>query len=228
MKSKILVLMAISLSCLLLQSCGQKDTADSKTLQKDSLFVEVPTDGKLTDAKGDVQPTTATTNVAFIDLTEMTVKVTDIIITVTMTVADLPDQFTYNKAKPNQLEYSWKILFDTDNNSKTSVGDLALYLSYLRHSHTTGAEEAQGALLDFTKPSFHVVSKANHSGYSDTGLFDDKISTTVSENTITFSVDKSSHLKLNNITSSTKVRFETHYLDGSNNYFSDDYPNANN
>ncbi len=90
-----------------------------------------------------------------------------------------------------------------------------------------GAEEAQGALLDFAKPSFHIVSKANRSGYSDTGFFDDNISTTVAENTITFSVDKSSHVKLNNITSSTKVRFEARYLDGSNSHFSDYYPNAN-
>ncbi len=218
--------MAISLSCFLLQSCGQEDTVDSKTIQKYSLFVAVPEDDKLTDAKADVRPATTPTNVAFIDLTEMTVNVTDNNITVTITVDNLPDQFTYNQAEPDHLEYSWKILFDTDNNSKTSVGDLALYLSYLRHSHTMGAEEAQGALLDFAKPSFHIVSKANRSGYSDTGFFDDNISTTVTENTITFSVDKSSHVKLNDIAFSTKVRFEAYYIDASNNGFSDFFPNA--
>ncbi len=177
--------MAISLSCFLLQSCGQEDTVDSKTIQKYSLFVEVPEDDKLTDAKGDVRPTTATTNVAFIDLSEMTVKVTDNNIAVTMTVADLPDQFTYNKAKPNQLEYWWKVIFDTDSNSKTSAGDLALYLAYGSH---TEAQEAKGALLDFAKPSFRVFTKVTDSGTSDTSFLDDKISTTISENTITFSV----------------------------------------
>ncbi len=219
--------MAIGLSCLLLQVCKQKDAADSKKPQENSLFVEVPEDGKLIDARGDVRPTTATTNVAFIDLTEMTVNVTDNNITVTITVDNLPDQFTYNPAEPDHLEYSWKILFDTDNNSKTNAGDLALYLAHLRHAHTMGAEKAQGALLDFAKPAFHIVSKANRPGYSDTGFFDGNISTTVTENTITFSVEKSSHVMLNNITSSTKVRFEAHYLDGSNSYFSDYYPNGN-
>jgi len=230
MKNKNLALMAISLSCLLLQGCGQKHTVDSEKLQKDSTFVhrvhstfvEVPKDGKLTDAKGDIHgPATATTNVAFIDLTEMTVNVTDDNITVTITVDSLPDQFTYNKAEPSQLEYWWKIIFDTDSNSKTSVGDLALYLA---HGRPMGAQEAQGALLDFVKPSFRVFTEATDSGASDISFLDDKISTTVSENTIIFSVDKSSHVKLNNITSSTKVRFEAHYMDASNNSFSDYYP----
>ncbi len=223
MKNKILVLMAISLSCFLLQSCGQEDTVDSKTIQKYSLFVAVPEDDKLTDAKADVRPTTATTNVAFIDLTEMTVKVTDNNIAVTMTVADLPDQFTYIKAKPNQLEYWWTVIFDTDSNSKTSAGDLALYIAY---GSRTEAQEAKGALLDFAKPSFRVFTKVTDSGTSDTSFLNDKISTTVSEDTIIFSVEKSSHVKLNKITSSTKVRFKAYYIDASNDRFSDFYPNA--
>jgi len=224
MKNKILVLMAISLSCLLLQSCGQKNTADSKTLQKDSLFVEVPEDGKLTDTKGDVRPTTATTTVAFIDLTEMTVKVTDTTITVTITVADLPDQFTYNQARPGQLEYSWQIFFDIDNNSKKSADDLLLDLVHVRKPKT---QEAQGALLEFAKPSFHIIEEAHGTGFhSGRFLGEENINATVSEHTITFSVDKSSHVKLNKITSSTKVRFEAQYIDSSNNSFSDSYPNA--
>ena len=216
--------MAIGLSCLLLQVCKQKDAADSKKPQEDSLFVEVPEDGKLIDAKGDVCPATATTNVAFIDLTEMTVNVTDNNITVTITVADLQDQFTYNQARPGQLEYWWQIFFDIDNNSKKGADDLLLDLVHVSKPET---QEAQGALLEFAKPSFHIIEEAHGTGFhSGRFLGEENINATVSENTIIFSVDKSSHVKLNKITSSTKVRFEAQYIDSSNNSFSDSYPNA--
>ncbi len=206
-------------------ACSDDDSGDSSSERHTypcsgttCEFVEIPSDGKFTDTSGDVE-------ITFIDLTEITVTVSDTTVSIAMTVSNLPAQLTYNRLLGAGVEeYNWSIWFDTDNSSKLSDGDLSLGLSY--NNQEEGAAEAQGALLDFVQVSlceFEMVDGIDYRKFC-IGTHNSFITKTVTNNTITISVEKSDIDKIGKITSSTKVHFDTKYNDGENIY-RDIYPN---
>ncbi|NEW60202.1 hypothetical protein GSY74_02805, partial [Sulfurovum sp. bin170] len=135
---------------------------------------------------------------SFIDLSEMSVNVTESKIRVEMKILELPSQLksNFNDKENSQKNnrYIWLIYFDTNNDDETNIG-FSLQLS--------------GDDKDINK--WNSID-ANIVNYADTHYpVDDNINIVsniiINGNTIIFDIPKSLSPILNNITALTKVRF---------------------
>ena len=141
-------------------------------------------------------------------------------INVTITVTLLPEEITYNKSTTpdNSVEYKWSIIFDLDDSGTKTEGDFVMCIT---HWKQPGAMETTGSILDFDALLFQYISES--SSVSRTN-----INRSVTENTITMQIDKSSYSGLEYITSNTYVLFDTLYYDDTHGFQIHDYYPANN
>ena len=140
-------------------------------------------------------------------------------ITVTITVADLPDPVTYNKnATPEGfVEYCWGITFDTNDSGAADTGDVVLDIM---HFKPTGGIETVGSVLDFDAKLRQYINDTQTASKAD-------ISRSINGNVITLTVTDSTHWAVLSIDSNTMVYFRTQYYDesGGTAHF-DHYPAA--
>lgn len=121
------------------------------------------------------------------------------VISVSITLANLPESISYNKASTpdRRVEYSWAIIFDTSGDGAINQGDLELSVIQFKRPD---AIEVVGEISDFVaKLSLYTTDTSNISvATADLQL---------TANTMVLSIDVSAHESLKNITPSTLVNF---------------------
>jgi len=178
-------------SFLFLTACGGGGDGDS--FEEPEIITTV-----YTDDLGD-------TSFDFIDLSVMEVTVTDSEILVEIDLLNIPDLLLYNNSSSPEdvLEYDWTVTFDADQNNDLS-NDIEMSISYF----TSNFDEldAEGPLLSFTQQTLWLVDEQ---GSILTAIGD--INVTQNGTILSLSVQKSIAPELNQIDTTTPVRFSTLY-----------------
>ncbi len=154
----------------------------------------------------------------FIDLKDMTVKVDNATVTVTISVASIPSVFQFNQpgVPTNYLEYEWAVYFDINNDNALN-GDIKMALQHYKYSNSS----FEGSLLDNLEKSVRKYTSNTSSTYIG------PLTAQLSGDTFTISVDKSIYPDLSAITNSTKVRFSAgYYYPYKSKFYRDTYPDC--
>ncbi len=160
-----------------------------------------------TDEVGDNKP--------FVDLTEMTMTVGEDCIGFTISVDSMPEKLTLNQdaLKVNDLNYSWGVWLDLNENSYPMDGDLRVTIDKYKW------EENSETTINIMSKAVASVTELSLSG-GDAIAF---ISSSLSENTFNIYLPKSLHSKVAKILITTPVQFSATFNDGKSSY-RDYYP----
>ena len=122
-------------------------------------------------------------------------------LSVSITLDSLPQTITYNKESTpdGRVEYEWGVIFDINSDGAINEGDIILKVLHFKESDGI---ETVGEIADLGADLWLYTSDTTTETVTSAGL-------TVEGNTITISIDSSSHSSLESITSSTLVSFET-------------------
>lgn len=143
----------------------------------------------------------------FVDLSSMSLDITDLTVTVAITVVRLPSVLSYNHQNLliDSQEYRWAVSFDVDGDGQRT-GDVQLGLYRFK---ALGSQPAAAPPLGFAQASaFRVNSSGGGSLIATIGA-------SVTANTIVLTADKRSHLDLRLITPDTALYFDAFHSDGS-------------
>ena len=139
-------------------------------------------------------------------------------ITVTMRMANLPSDVTYNHAAHDSgMEYMWAATFDMDNNGYASAGDFQLNVQHYKFS---GASTTVAPLANIDANLWVYTSDTSRRSTVP-------LHKTIEGNTITLSIDKSAYSGLEAIQQSTTVNFSSEYYEPAlSTWYNDNYPTA--
>ena len=164
-----------------------------------------------TDAQGDV-------SFSFIDITDVSVTITDTQIKIDLGLLNIPGTLTYDSvnAPDNVEEYGWRVWFDLDDDG-TINNNIWIDLS----SHKTpGDIESVGKIENFADRSICLVDGVGqYCNY--VGTFDLK----TENNTLKITIAKSINDIFQEVDHATKVSFVAIYQIGNTRYL-DNYPDG--
>ena len=122
-------------------------------------------------------------------------------VSVTMTMAALPDSITYNKSTTldRGIEYEWGVTFDVDGNDQFNIGDAVLRLVHFKNNE----EPEITAGLDTLAANLWVYTA------DDQLISDGTADVTISGNSITLKIDRAADASLDSIDSDTPVSVQT-------------------
>lgn len=207
------VLMAAMMACgAVAWACGDSMPASPSPGPPSSsgppVYTRLPAGGRFVDTIGD-------SRFDFVDLSSMSLDITDLTVTVAITVVRLPSVLSYNHQNLpiNSQEYRWAVSFDVDGDGQRT-GDLQLGLYRFK---APGSQPAAAPPLGFAQASaFRVNSSGGGSLIATIGA-------SVNANTFVLTADKRSHPDLRLITPDTALYFDAFHSDG-NTASTDSYP----
>jgi hypothetical protein len=164
-----------------------------------AVYTRVPAGGRFADGAGD-------STFDFVDLSSMSLDITDLTVTVGITVVRLPSVLSYNhpNLSINAQEYRWAVSFDVDGDGQRT-GDIQLGLYRFK---APGSQPASASPLGFGQASaFRVNSNGGGSLIATIGA-------SVTGNTIVLTADKRSHADLRLITPDKALFFDAFHSDG--------------
>lgn len=173
-----------------------------------AVYTRLPGGGRFADLVGD-------SKFDFVDLSSMSLNITDLTVTVAITVVRLPSVLSYNHPNLpiNSQEYRWAVSFDVDGNGQ-QTGDVQLGLYRFK---PPGSQPAAAQPLGFAQASaFRVNSSGGGSLIATIGA-------SMTANTIVLTADKRSHPDLRLIAPDTALYFDAFHSDGST-ASTDSYP----
>ena len=163
------------------------------------------------DSQGDVA-------FSFIDITEVSVEITDTQIKINFGLLAIPETLTYDSINaPNDAEeYGWRVWFDLDDDSTVNNN---IWINFSSHKNV-GDVESEGVIEEFTDRSICLVDgvglNCNHLGAFEL---------VTENNTLKITIDKSIHEIFQEVDNQTKVSFVAIHQIGNTRYL-DSYPDG--
>jgi len=164
-----------------------------------------------TDAQGDV-------SISFIDITEVSVTITNTQIKIDFGLLDIPGTLTYDSINvpDGAEEYGWRVWFDIDDDSTVNNN---IWINISSHK-SAGDIESEGVIEEFTDRSICLVDGVGQN-CSYVGTFE----LVRENNTLYFTIDKSIHEIFQKVDRATKVSFVAIHQIGNTRYL-DNYPDG--
>lgn len=163
------------------------------------------------DSQGDV-------TFSFIDITEVSVEITDTQIKIDFGLLDIPDSLTYDSinAPSDAEEYGWRVWFDLDDDSTVNND---IWVNFNSHK-SVGDVESKGVIEEFTDRS---ICQIDGVGLNCNYLGTFELAT--ENNTLIITIEKSTHEIFQEVGNETKVSFVAIHQIGNTRYL-DSYPNS--
>ena len=158
--------------------------------------------GVFKDIKGDA--------FEFIDLTDLKLSIDKTQIRANLSLAHLPNILIYNRpgTPTDALEYGWSISFDVDGDG-TPDNDITIAISHYPDPRKNNQERFGGPLAFTQRDVWQSFKKGND--YGSKSLISDFKVARPTQSALLFTINKSAHPALQNITRETPVRFEASF-----------------